>query len=128
MIFTYTEVWELRNKGNASGRKYVRLNKNLLCLLVMEDWPYLCLSTEKGCFSSQIFLWTVAGISILLLSACFITRCVGEFWRSNSIFLGNIRNKFFLAAYGFSFPIKSIYILTFPSIYFQATPQTRNTN
>ncbi|KAM7116298.1 C-type lectin domain family 4 member E [Molossus nigricans] len=33
-------------------------------------------STEKGCFSSQVFLWTVAGISILLLSACFITRCV----------------------------------------------------
>ncbi|KAM8779947.1 C-type lectin domain family 4 member E [Rhynchonycteris naso] len=32
--------------------------------------------TERGCFSSQVFLWTIAGISILLLSACFITRCV----------------------------------------------------
>ncbi|XP_058414863.1 C-type lectin domain family 4 member E [Diceros bicornis minor] len=32
--------------------------------------------TEKGYFSSQVFLWTVAGVSILLLSACFITRCV----------------------------------------------------
>ncbi|XP_036156584.1 C-type lectin domain family 4 member E-like [Myotis myotis] len=33
-------------------------------------------STERGCVTSQVFLWTVAGISILLLSACFITRCV----------------------------------------------------
>lgn len=33
-------------------------------------------STERGCFSSQVFLWTVAGVSILILSACFITRCV----------------------------------------------------
>ncbi|XP_002822912.3 C-type lectin domain family 4 member E isoform X1 [Pongo abelii] len=32
--------------------------------------------TERGCFSSQMFLWTVAGIPILFLSACFITRCV----------------------------------------------------
>ncbi|CAK6443722.1 unnamed protein product [Pipistrellus nathusii] len=32
--------------------------------------------TERGCFSSQVFLWTAAGISILLLGACFITRCV----------------------------------------------------
>ncbi|XP_016077255.1 PREDICTED: C-type lectin domain family 4 member E [Miniopterus natalensis] len=32
--------------------------------------------TERGCFSSQGFLWTAAGISVLLLSACFITRCV----------------------------------------------------
>uniref|UniRef100_A0A671E6X6 C-type lectin domain family 4 member E n=1 Tax=Rhinolophus ferrumequinum TaxID=59479 RepID=A0A671E6X6_RHIFE len=32
--------------------------------------------TERGCFSSQVFLWTVAGISVLLLSACFITRCI----------------------------------------------------
>uniref|UniRef100_A0A2K6FCA4 C-type lectin domain family 4 member E n=1 Tax=Propithecus coquereli TaxID=379532 RepID=A0A2K6FCA4_PROCO len=31
---------------------------------------------ERECFSSQVFLWTVAGISILFLSACFITRCV----------------------------------------------------
>nr|KAF6373268.1 C-type lectin domain family 4 member E [Pipistrellus kuhlii] len=33
-------------------------------------------STERGCFSSQVFLWTAAGISILLLGACFIARCV----------------------------------------------------
>ncbi|XP_015976807.2 C-type lectin domain family 4 member E [Rousettus aegyptiacus] len=32
--------------------------------------------TERGCFSSHVFLWTVAGVSILLLSACFIIRCV----------------------------------------------------
>ncbi|XP_008540994.2 C-type lectin domain family 4 member E [Equus przewalskii] len=32
--------------------------------------------TEKECFSSQVFLWTVAGVSMLLLSACFITKCV----------------------------------------------------
>ncbi|KAM5336393.1 C-type lectin domain family 4 member E [Glossophaga mutica] len=32
--------------------------------------------TERECFSSPVVLWTVAGISILLLSACFITRCV----------------------------------------------------
>ncbi|XP_066217324.1 C-type lectin domain family 4 member E [Saccopteryx leptura] len=32
--------------------------------------------TERECFSPQVSLWTVAGISILLLSACFITRCV----------------------------------------------------
>uniref|UniRef100_A0A8C5WAQ6 C-type lectin domain family 4 member E n=1 Tax=Microcebus murinus TaxID=30608 RepID=A0A8C5WAQ6_MICMU len=31
---------------------------------------------ERGCFTSQVFLWTVAGVSILFLSACFITRCV----------------------------------------------------
>ncbi|XP_034501395.1 C-type lectin domain family 4 member E isoform X4 [Ailuropoda melanoleuca] len=34
--------------------------------------------TEKGCLSSQVLLWTVAGVSMLLLSACFITRCVGS--------------------------------------------------
>ncbi|XP_019481716.1 PREDICTED: C-type lectin domain family 4 member E-like isoform X2 [Hipposideros armiger] len=33
--------------------------------------------TERGFFSSQVFLWIIAGTSILLLSACFITRCVG---------------------------------------------------
>ncbi|XP_058938590.1 C-type lectin domain family 4 member E-like [Kogia breviceps] len=33
-------------------------------------------STERGCFFSQVFLWTVAGLCILLLSACFITRCI----------------------------------------------------
>ncbi|XP_047406157.1 C-type lectin domain family 4 member E isoform X1 [Sciurus carolinensis] len=32
--------------------------------------------TERRFFSSQAFLWTVASASILLLSACFITRCV----------------------------------------------------
>ncbi|KAB1254289.1 C-type lectin domain family 4 member E [Camelus dromedarius] len=32
--------------------------------------------TENGCFSSQVFLWTVAGVSILLLSVCFIAKCV----------------------------------------------------
>ncbi|XP_062971835.1 C-type lectin domain family 4 member E [Cynocephalus volans] len=32
--------------------------------------------TERGCWSSQVFFWTVAGVSILLLSACFITRVV----------------------------------------------------
>ncbi|KAK2488398.1 hypothetical protein MC885_021361 [Smutsia gigantea] len=32
--------------------------------------------TERGCFSSQVFVWALAGISILLLSACFIARCV----------------------------------------------------
>ncbi|XP_019481715.1 PREDICTED: C-type lectin domain family 4 member E-like isoform X1 [Hipposideros armiger] len=32
--------------------------------------------TERGFFSSQVFLWIIAGTSILLLSACFITRCV----------------------------------------------------
>ncbi|XP_006218462.2 C-type lectin domain family 4 member E [Vicugna pacos] len=32
--------------------------------------------TENGCFSSRVFLWTVAGVSILLLSVCFIARCV----------------------------------------------------
>ncbi|XP_037023754.1 C-type lectin domain family 4 member E [Artibeus jamaicensis] len=32
--------------------------------------------TDRGCFSSPVALWTIAGISILLLSACFITRCV----------------------------------------------------
>uniref|UniRef100_A0A8C4PQM7 C-type lectin domain family 4 member E n=1 Tax=Equus asinus asinus TaxID=83772 RepID=A0A8C4PQM7_EQUAS len=52
--------------------------------------------TEKECFSSQAFLWTVAGVSMLLLSACFITKCVGESSRSNSISLANIRIKFFL--------------------------------
>uniref|UniRef100_H0WHL2 C-type lectin domain family 4 member E n=1 Tax=Otolemur garnettii TaxID=30611 RepID=H0WHL2_OTOGA len=31
---------------------------------------------NRGCFSSPVFLWTIAGISILFLSACFITRCV----------------------------------------------------
>ncbi|KAL2776903.1 C-type lectin domain family 4 member E [Daubentonia madagascariensis] len=31
---------------------------------------------ERGCFSSQVYLWTVAGICILFLTACFITRCV----------------------------------------------------
>uniref|UniRef100_A0A8C6FXV6 C-type lectin domain family 4 member E n=1 Tax=Moschus moschiferus TaxID=68415 RepID=A0A8C6FXV6_MOSMO len=33
-------------------------------------------STERRCFSSQLFSWAIAGASILLLSACFITRCV----------------------------------------------------
>uniref|UniRef100_A0A2K5RR24 C-type lectin domain family 4 member E n=1 Tax=Cebus imitator TaxID=2715852 RepID=A0A2K5RR24_CEBIM len=33
-------------------------------------------STDRGHFSSQMFLWTAAGSSILFLSACFITRCV----------------------------------------------------
>ncbi|XP_007535920.1 C-type lectin domain family 4 member E [Erinaceus europaeus] len=32
--------------------------------------------TERKCFSSQVFLWTAAGIAILLLSACFITKCI----------------------------------------------------
>uniref|UniRef100_A0A8D2AGH1 Uncharacterized protein n=1 Tax=Sciurus vulgaris TaxID=55149 RepID=A0A8D2AGH1_SCIVU len=32
--------------------------------------------TERRFFSSQAFLWAVASASILLLSACFITRCV----------------------------------------------------
>ncbi|XP_005341312.2 C-type lectin domain family 4 member E [Ictidomys tridecemlineatus] len=32
--------------------------------------------TERRFFSSQAFLWTVASASILLLSACFITRCI----------------------------------------------------
>lgn len=31
---------------------------------------------ERGCFSSQAFFRTVAAISILLLSGCFIIRCV----------------------------------------------------
>ncbi|XP_055252117.1 C-type lectin domain family 4 member E isoform X2 [Moschus berezovskii] len=35
-------------------------------------------STERRCFSSQLFSWAIAGASILLLSACFITRCVGS--------------------------------------------------
>ncbi|XP_023404838.1 C-type lectin domain family 4 member E isoform X1 [Loxodonta africana] len=34
------------------------------------------LSAEEGFFSSQGFVWTAAGVSILLLSACFVTRCV----------------------------------------------------
>uniref|UniRef100_A0A8C5ZN53 C-type lectin domain family 4 member E n=1 Tax=Marmota marmota marmota TaxID=9994 RepID=A0A8C5ZN53_MARMA len=34
--------------------------------------------TERRFFSSQAFLWTVASASILLLSACFITRCIGS--------------------------------------------------
>uniref|UniRef100_A0A8D1VT16 C-type lectin domain family 4 member E n=1 Tax=Sus scrofa TaxID=9823 RepID=A0A8D1VT16_PIG len=32
--------------------------------------------TERECFSSQVFLRTITGVSILLLSTCFITRCV----------------------------------------------------
>ncbi|KAI5125997.1 C-type lectin domain family 4 member E [Manis pentadactyla] len=32
--------------------------------------------TERGCFSSEVFVWALAGVSILLLSACFIARCV----------------------------------------------------
>ncbi|XP_077655410.1 C-type lectin domain family 4 member E isoform X2 [Urocitellus parryii] len=32
--------------------------------------------TERRFFSSNAFLWTVASASILLLSACFITRCI----------------------------------------------------
>ncbi|XP_006875556.1 PREDICTED: C-type lectin domain family 4 member E [Chrysochloris asiatica] len=32
--------------------------------------------TEGGFFSYQICVWTTAGVSILLLSACFVTRCV----------------------------------------------------
>ncbi|XP_037370299.1 C-type lectin domain family 4 member E [Talpa occidentalis] len=39
-----------------------------------------CKSSPSQCterlFSSQMFLWTVSGAAILLLSACFITRCV----------------------------------------------------
>ncbi|XP_053412605.1 C-type lectin domain family 4 member E [Nycticebus coucang] len=31
---------------------------------------------DRGCFSSPVFIWTIAGLSILFLSACFITRCV----------------------------------------------------
>lgn len=111
--FLHTLKFEKFSVGTARGRKYVRLNKNLLCLWFREDGPYLCRSTERRCFSSHVFLWTAAGISILLLSACFITRCVSEFWRSNSIFLGNVRSKFFLAACGFSLPIRSIYTLPF---------------
>ncbi|XP_043420791.1 C-type lectin domain family 4 member E [Prionailurus bengalensis] len=38
--------------------------------------PSTSQGTEKGHFSSQRLLWTVAGVSILLLSVCFITRCV----------------------------------------------------
>ncbi|XP_004455316.1 C-type lectin domain family 4 member E isoform X2 [Dasypus novemcinctus] len=30
----------------------------------------------RGSFNSLMFLWTLAGVSILLLSACFITKCV----------------------------------------------------
>ncbi|XP_055990696.1 C-type lectin domain family 4 member E isoform X2 [Sorex fumeus] len=33
-------------------------------------------NTARQCFSSQVFFWAVAGVSILLLSACFITKCV----------------------------------------------------
>ncbi|XP_053081759.1 C-type lectin domain family 4 member E isoform X2 [Acinonyx jubatus] len=40
--------------------------------------PSTSQGTEKGHFSSQRLLWTVAGVSILLLSVCFITRCVGS--------------------------------------------------
>ncbi|XP_012587821.1 PREDICTED: C-type lectin domain family 4 member E isoform X2 [Condylura cristata] len=32
--------------------------------------------TGRLFFSSQVFLWTVAGVAMLLLSACFITKCV----------------------------------------------------
>uniref|UniRef100_A0A8C5JY49 C-type lectin domain family 4, member e n=1 Tax=Jaculus jaculus TaxID=51337 RepID=A0A8C5JY49_JACJA len=35
-------------------------------------------STETGCFSPQVLSWTVAGVSVLLLSVCFIARCVGS--------------------------------------------------
>ncbi|XP_004647213.1 C-type lectin domain family 4 member E [Octodon degus] len=38
--------------------------------------PSASLCAEKSCFSHQGCFWTVAGISILLLTACFITRCV----------------------------------------------------
>ncbi|XP_027976762.1 C-type lectin domain family 4 member E-like isoform X2 [Eumetopias jubatus] len=38
--------------------------------------PSISQGTEKRCLSSQVLLWTVAGVSMLLLSACFITRCV----------------------------------------------------
>ncbi|XP_045320283.1 C-type lectin domain family 4 member E isoform X2 [Leopardus geoffroyi] len=40
--------------------------------------PSTSQDTEKGHFSSQRLLWTVAGVSILLLSVCFITKCVGS--------------------------------------------------
>ncbi|XP_030177457.1 C-type lectin domain family 4 member E isoform X2 [Lynx canadensis] len=40
--------------------------------------PSTSQGTEKGHFSSQRLLWTVAGVCILLLSVCFITRCVGS--------------------------------------------------
>uniref|UniRef100_A0A8C8TZL3 C-type lectin domain family 4, member e n=1 Tax=Peromyscus maniculatus bairdii TaxID=230844 RepID=A0A8C8TZL3_PERMB len=35
--------------------------------------------TERGCFkNSQVLSWTMAGASILFLSVCFVTRCVGS--------------------------------------------------
>ena len=71
---------------------------------------YVFPSTERRCFSSQLFSWAIAGTSILLLSACFITRCVGELWRSHSSCLVNIRSEFFLVDCGFSSPTKGISI------------------
>uniref|UniRef100_A0A8C0TIW7 Uncharacterized protein n=2 Tax=Canis lupus familiaris TaxID=9615 RepID=A0A8C0TIW7_CANLF len=38
--------------------------------------PSISQGTERGCFSSQVLLRTIAGVSILLLSVCFITRCL----------------------------------------------------
>ncbi|XP_008051778.1 C-type lectin domain family 4 member E [Carlito syrichta] len=32
--------------------------------------------TERECLSSQVLIWTAAGVSILFLSACFISKCV----------------------------------------------------
>ncbi|XP_004708299.1 C-type lectin domain family 4 member E [Echinops telfairi] len=32
--------------------------------------------TEGGFFSSEVCVWTTAGVSILLLSACFVARCI----------------------------------------------------
>ena len=74
------------------------------------DHVYVFLSTERRCFSSQLFFWAIAGTAILLLSACFITRCVGEFWGSHSSCLVNIRSEFFLVDCGFSSPTKGISI------------------
>ncbi|KAM6216252.1 C-type lectin domain family 4 member E [Rhynchocyon petersi] len=40
------------------------------------DHVCVFLFTEQGFFTSQVFVWTAAGVSISLLSACFIARCV----------------------------------------------------
>lgn len=48
---------------------------------------YVFLPIERGYFrNSQVLPWTVAGASILFLSVCFITRCVGGFSKSNSLY------------------------------------------
>uniref|UniRef100_A0A8C5JZ09 C-type lectin domain family 4, member e n=1 Tax=Jaculus jaculus TaxID=51337 RepID=A0A8C5JZ09_JACJA len=41
-------------------------------------------STETGCFSPQVLSWTVAGVSVLLLSVCFIARCVVTYHSSQT--------------------------------------------